>query len=202
MLGKRRWLLVPIIAAGFICALFWSSQVRADDVIDSINEALHYYNENNLVEAANSLDYAAQLIRQKQSTNLQTYLPKALPGWTEEDVSSQAMAPAMFGGMISAEKRYVKDSSTITIELITESPIIQGLMMMFRNPMLAASDGGKLKKIEGQKAIIKYRPAGHQGEINILVDNRILVTIEGSEVSEKDLTEYAAAIDYGKLKAL
>lgn len=202
MWNPMRWFWIPFVVTAIIGAPLGDGQARADDVIDSINEALQYYKESNFVEAAGSLDYAAQLIRQKQSSNLQAYLPEALPGWTAEDVSSQAVAPAMFGGMISAEKRYVKDSSTVSIKVMTESPIIQGLMMMFQNPMLATSDGGKLKKIAGQKAIVKYRPADRGGDVNILVDRRILVTIEGTEVLEKDLIDYASAVDYAKLKEL
>ena len=192
-----------VLLVGVIAGLtLGGGPVRADDVTDSINEALKYYNESNFVEVANSLDYAAQLIRQKQSANLQDYLPKALAGWTEETVTGQAVAPAMFGGMISAEKRYHRESSTVMVKLITESPIIQGLMMMFSNPMLATSDGGRLQKIANQKAIIKYRAEAKSGDINLVVAKRMLVTVEGTEVSEQDLIDYAAAVDYGKLSAL
>jgi len=192
-----------VLLVGVIAGLtLGGGPVRADDVTDSINEALKYYNESNFVEAANSLDYAAQLIRQKQSADLQDYLPKALAGWTEETGTGQAVAPAMFGGMISAEKRYHRESSTVTVKLITESPNIQGLMMMFSNPMLATSDGGRLQKIADQKAIIKYRAEAKSGDINLVVAKRMLVTVEGTEVSEQDLIDYAAAVDYGKLSAL
>lgn len=202
MKNRKGWCALMLPVALVVALVFSIAPVRADDVTDSINEALKYYNESNLVEAANNLDYAAQLIRQKQSANLQDYLPKALAGWTEENVSGQAVAPAMFGGMISAEKRYNRESSSVTVKLITESPIIQGLMMMFSNPMLATSDGGRLQKIRDQKAIIKYRADDKAGEINLVVAKRMLVTVEGTEVSEQDLIDYAAAVDYGKLSAL
>lgn len=202
MKNRKGWCALMLPVALVAALVFSIAPVRADDVTDSINEALKYYNESNFVEAANNLDYAAQLIRQKQSANLQDYLPKALAGWTEEAVTGQAVAPAMFGGMISAEKRYHRESSTVTVKLITESPIIQGLMMMFSNPMLATSDGGRLQKIGDQKAIIKYRADDKAGEINLVVAKRMLVTVEGTEVSEQDLIDYAAAVDYGKLSAL
>ena len=48
--------------------------VFADEITDSIEEAMEYYKENNYVEAANSLDYASQLIRQKRSGKLDTDL--------------------------------------------------------------------------------------------------------------------------------
>jgi hypothetical protein len=76
---------------------------------------------------------------------------------------------------------------------------MQGMMMMFSNPMLAASDGGKLQKIGRQKAIVKYDAQNKSGDINVVVANRFLVTIEGSNVSEADLKPYAKAINYDKL---
>jgi hypothetical protein len=76
------------------------------------------------------------------------------------------------------------------------------MMMLFTNPALAASDGGKLEKINGQKAIVKYSAADREGTIHIMVVNRFLVTIEGTDVTKDDLTAYAAAVDYDKLAAM
>lgn len=176
--------------------------VYADEVIDSINEALHAYQKGDFSEAAGNLDYAAQLIRQKRSSDLKDHLPAPLPGWTAEEASSQAVSPAMFGGMISAERRYVKDASSVTATITTESPMLQGMMMMFTNPMLATSGGAKLKKINGQKAIIKYDQTTRQGDINIIVAKSVLVTIQGTDVNQEDLIAYASAFDYKKLEEL
>jgi Holliday junction resolvase-like predicted endonuclease len=74
------------------------------------------------------------------------------------------------------------------------------MVMLFSNPAYAASDGGKLTKIKRQKAIVKYRPSEENGEINIVVAKKYLVTIKGRKVKETDLVDYASAIDYRKLK--
>ncbi len=57
---------------------FTSGSVWADEITDSIEEAMEYYKEGDFVEAANSLDYASQLIRQKRSGNLEVFLPDPL----------------------------------------------------------------------------------------------------------------------------
>ena len=67
-------------------SFFIYSAVFADEITDSIEEAMEYYNESNYVEAANSLDYASQLIRQKRSGKLEALLPEPLAGWSAEDV--------------------------------------------------------------------------------------------------------------------
>jgi hypothetical protein len=75
-------------------------------------------------------------------------------------------------------------------------------MMMLSNPMLASSDGGKLRKIKNQKAVVKYNEINKTGEIQIVVVNRFLVTINGNNVSEDELVEYAMAVNYLKLSRL
>lgn len=176
--------------------------VTADEVEDSIKEALEYYKDGDFSSAAGSLDYAAQLIRQKKGGQLEDFLPKPLAGWKAEDASSQAMGTAMFGGGVTAERNFRKDQSRVKVQIVTDSPMMQGMMALFTNPMFAAADGGKMKKINGQKAIIKYIPASKEGDIKIMVVNRFLVMIEGNEVTQKDLEGYAKAIDYKKLAAL
>jgi hypothetical protein len=174
--------------------------VWADEVTDSVEEAMEYYKEGDFVEAANSLDYASQLIRQKRSGNLEVFLPDPLSGWTAEDIKSQAAGTGMLGGMISVKRTYRKDQSSVTAEIIVDSPGIQSMIMLLSNPAYASADGGKLTKIKRQKAIIKYRPSAKNGEIHIVVAKKYLVNIEGRDVSKDDLVDYASAIDYHKLK--
>ena len=189
------------LIALFIGLLFFpSGSVWADEVTDSIEEAMEYYKEGDFVEAANSLDYASQLIRQKRSGNLEVFLPDPLAGWTAEDIESQAAGTGILGGMISVKRTYRKNGSSVTVEIIVDSPGIQSMIMVLSNPAYAAANGGKLTKIKRQKAIIKYRPSGKNGEINIVVAKKYLVNIDGRNVSQNDLVDYASAIDYPKLK--
>jgi hypothetical protein len=174
--------------------------VFADEITDSIEEAMEYYKENNYVEASNSLDYASQLIRQKRSGKLEAFLPEPLAGWSAEDVKSHAAGPGYLGGMISAKRQYKKDKSSVTMEIITDSPTLQSMIMLFSNPAYASADGGKLTKIKRQKAIVKYNPSKKNGEINIVVAKQYLVSVKGRNVNENDLVDYASAIDYKNLK--
>lgn len=172
----------------------------ADEITDSIEEAMEYYEGNNYVEAANSLDYASQLIRQKRSGELEALLPEPLAGWSAENVKSRAVGPGYLGGMISAKRQYKKDKSSVAIEIITDSPALQSMVMLFSNPAYASANGGKLTKVKRQKAIIKYQPSNKNGEINIVVSNKYLVSVKGRNISQNDLTDYASAVDYNELK--
>jgi hypothetical protein len=171
--------------------------LRADDVTDTIDEAIKAYKSNDLAGAAQSLDAAAQLVRQKRADHFKASLPDAPSGWTAEQATSQSVDAAMFGGGVTAERHYTKGDSSITIKLITDSPIMQGVMMMMGNPLFANADGGKLERIKGQKAIFKNKDGS--GSVNVIVNGTMLVQIEGSHVTDADLHAFAQAIDFGKL---
>jgi len=185
----------------FIGSLFViPGAVSADEITDSIEEAMEYYKENKYVDATNSLDYASQLIRQKRSGKLEALLPEPLAGWSAEEVKSQAAGPGYLGGMISARRMYKKEKSSVTIEIITDSPALQSMVMLFSNPAYASAGGGKLTKIKRQKAIIKYDSSRKSGEINIVVAKQYLVSVKGRNIDESDLVNYASAIDFKILK--
>jgi len=171
----------------------------ADEVTDSIHEAAKLYKEGNRAEAVSSLEYAAQLIRQQRGGSLEDLLPAPLPGWKAEEATSQAMG--MFGGGVSADRNYTKGQSHISISLITDSPMLQGVMMMLANPMLASSDGGKLKKIKGKKAMVKYNSADSQGEVQMVINQSVWIHLEGRDVSEEDMLAYMETLDFDILES-
>jgi len=74
--------------------------------------------------------------------------------------------------------------------------------MLVSNPAFATSSGGKLEKINGQTAIVKYEAQDKRGDINVVVGGKVLVTVEGVDVSQEDLMAYAKAVAYDKIAAL
>lgn len=192
------------IKVGGVCFMLMAFSASGDSegIEEYINEGLKYYKSGEYIEAVESLNYASQLIQQKRGDGLELFLPAPLTGWTARETSSQAMGAAMFGGGITAERQYNKDSGSITVQIMTDSPILQGMMMMFSNPMYATSEGGKLERIGRQKAIVKFNSNRKEGDIKIVVANRFLVLIEGQGISMEDLQGYAKAIDYKKLETL
>ncbi len=198
----RLFISAMTVAAAFLFISVVSSPVLADEVTDSVNEALKQYSNGEFADAVQSLDYAAQLIRQKKGGQLEAFLPKPISGWKAEDAKSQAMGAAMFGGGVTAERSYVKGDSRVNVKIITDSPMMQGMMMMFSNPMMATSDGGKLEKINGEKAIVKYSNENKDGNINIVIAGRFLITVDGNDVGRPDLIAFAQGIDFKKLAVM
>lgn len=193
---------IMTVAAVFLIMFVISRPVLADDVTDSINEALKQYDSGEFAGAAESLDYASQLIRQKKGGQLEAFLPAPLSGWKAEEATSQALGSTMFGGGVTAERSYSKDNSHVSVKIITDSPMMQGMMMMFSNPMLATSDGGKLEKINGEKAIVKYNNENKAGTVTVAIAGRFLIIVEGNNVDRQFLTAFTQAIDFKKLAAM
>lgn len=176
--------------------------VGADDVTTAIEEALKAYQDGDHSTAVESLNYASQLIQQKKGEALKDYFPEPLNGWQAQEATSQAIGAAMMGGGLTASRTYRREDRSVTVQFVTDSPMLQPFMMMLANPMAAASNGGKLETIGGQKALVQYDASKKRGDIRIVVANRILVTVEGSAVSAEDLKAYAQAVDYGRLSEM
>jgi len=175
----------------------------ADEVTDSISQGLEQYNKGSYAEAMASLNYASQKIGQIKADTLKVLIPQPLPGWTADEVVSQAAGTAMFGGGLSAEGRYHKgDQTNVTVKIVTDSPLLQSMMMLISNPMFASSSGGRLEKINNQTAIVKYETQAKQGDINVVIAGKVLVTVEGTGVSQDELIAYAKAVDYEKVLAM
>ena len=196
MKRKKMMLLVGIL---YIFA--FSVSVNADEVVDSINEALEHYKNKDHKAASQNLDYASQLIGQKRAEWLQEGLPEPLKGWEAGEPKSETLTALFLGGGVSAECRYTKDSSSILIKYMADSPLMQSMMMLFANPAFVSAGGGKLERIGGEKAIVQYDPKSKKGKITVMVGTNVVVTLEGVFVEKDDIMQYAQKIDYKKLAA-
>ncbi len=187
-----------------LLSLLWAvspGAVTADEVSDLIDEALKQYKAGEYSSAAGSLDFAAQKVREKRGEKLQQFLPPPLSGWKELATRSEAVGAALLGGGVTAERKYERLTSVMTVSIVADSPLVQSMMMIFTNPMFAASAGGKMELIAGQKAMVEMS-SDNEGKISVMTGNRYLVTVEGENVPKDEIVQYAAAVDYKALAAL
>jgi hypothetical protein len=178
-----------------LAAIFAAAPAFADEVTDSLDEARAAYDKQDYTAAKQALDMASQLIAQKNAEGLGTLLPEALSGWTAEDVDTNAAGMAMFGGGIQAGRKYTNGDATVDLSIVGDSPMLGTFVPMLSNPMMAAAMG-KVTKVGKQRAL-----QTNDGQLILVVNNRFLVTLEGSATME-DKMAYASAIDFDKLEAL
>jgi hypothetical protein len=202
---NRKLVLYVLILFGFgvgvICTTLPSV---ADDVTDAVEDGLKKYEAGKYGEAAGQFEYAAQLSRQKKGVQIKDFLNsiKPLDGWAGEEATSTAVGAGIMGGGITVERKFKKDSSTIEVRVMADSPLLQSMMMMFSNPMMATAGGGELATIAGQKAIVKYDPNKNKGEISIVVDGRYLFNLEGRKTSKEDMVKQVELVDFNSLVAI
>ncbi len=182
-----------------MATMLLSTSSMADDVTETMEEALSAYNKGNYTQATEDITYVLELIKQKKGKNLKRHLPEALEGWKADEAKSETAGAGMLGGGTTLSRSYHKDESRITIEIITDSPLLHSIGMMITNPMFAS--GGELKRINREKAMIKYNEKQESGDISLVLDKRFMITVKGKKVSKEDLINYAKAIDFKKLKA-
>ncbi|MDY0041184.1 MAG: hypothetical protein RBS57_12800 [Desulforhabdus sp.] len=180
------------------------SAARADEIIDQIEEGLQLYEKGSYSEAVTTLNFAVGQIQQKQAAGLKNVFPEPLAGWQAEESKGEFAPAAFMGGGISASRRYYVENQdkSVNIEIVTDSPLLQSVMLFFTNPAFFASQpDAKLVKIQGQKAIQKFTREDREGEISIVVGSRMLVSIKGQAMDNPDdLLAYANAIDYKALE--
>jgi hypothetical protein len=180
--------------------LLGSYPLYADDVTDQIDEAVKAYEKEDYNTAITALDSASTLIRQKKGEMVSKLLPEPLDGWEAGESKSSAAAAGMFGGGISAERRYTRKADgkveTVTISITTDSPLMQSMGMMFSNPMFMGQDN-KLIVINGEKTIANER----DNSLTSMVANKVMVKVDGDKkVPSEVLKDYFKSIDFKAIK--
>jgi hypothetical protein len=196
MSRKSNIFLVAMLLSFALIPKLWAEE---DPVAQAIMDAMNQYQNGQYAIAITNLDLAGQMIRQKKSEILTRLLPDPMDGWSAEQVESKAMGAAMFGRATTVERRYFKGNSSISIKYSTDSPMMQSMLMMFSNPTLSSSIG-KSELISGQKAIVDINETS--GNINMVIGEGLLITIDGSNIKRDDLLAYAGKIDVNTLSKI
>lgn len=167
-----------------------AAPVWADDITDQIDEARKAYEAKDLATAAAALSAAQDLIRQQSADAWKTMLPDPLPGWTADDATSASAGAALLGGGTNVSRTYHNGSDSVTIEMIADSPVMQGLGRLMSSGLVTGSDN-KLLIIGGRK--VTYTKSDNS--LSTMAAEKVLVQVKGSRgVDEKTLKDYLAAL--------
>jgi len=175
-----------------------SLSVAADEITDAISEAVSAYKGGKLSEAVSQLDYASALIRQQKAAKLLAVFPEPLKGWTAENAESESAGASMMGGGISANRTYVRGENEVSIELVTDSPMLQSVMGMLNNPALITMNGNKLIKIQGHKAVLDMEEKDYP-EIMLIINGKTMFTLKGNNAGVDDLKAYGEKLNLDAL---
>ena len=189
--------IVPALAVLFLAMPLHAGE---DTVLSTIKEATRQYQAGDYSGSASNLDYASQLIRQKKSEKMKELLPEPLSGWEGKEASAQALGAAVLGGGVTVSRDYTRGASTISVEIVSDSPVLQSVLMMLNNPVFAGAGGGRLETVKGNRSVLKFDSGKKSGELYIVVASRFVVTVKGRQVAREDLLAYGEAMDYRVLE--
>lgn len=146
----------------------------ADEVEDSVDAALKAYRAGDIKTAKEELDFASQLLGQMKAEGLKAFLPEPLKGWQREDAETDTQAMAAFGGGQMASASYTNGSQVVEIQLMADNQMVSAMAGMFSSAALMGAMG-EVRRIEGEKVIVSQ-----DGELQAMIDDRIMVQISGS----------------------
>ena len=137
--------------------------------------------------------------------DLQTAFP-TVSGWTMDKPKGERMtAPVAFS---QTETRYKNGAQEIEVKIV-DSAFNQMLITPWAMFLAAGyekeTDNGyeKSTTIAGNPGFEKWNDQRKDGELNIVVAKRFLVSVEGDRLTDmKQLQEFASKIDFAKLGAL
>jgi len=131
-------------------------------------------------------------------------LPK-VSGWEMSNPKGERMtSPFPFA---QAETEYRKGDSEIQMKVVdtgfAQMMIAPWTMMMASGFSRETDDGyEKATTIGGNPGFEKWNKTSKRGELNILVNKRFMVSIEGDNLSDiKTLHDFAGNVDFGKVGA-
>lgn len=182
----------PILAALAASTLMLASPAHSQSVPEQIELGLELYLDGEYGAAITELEFAINDIRSAMSDGIAGTFPAAPPGWTGMEVSSSgesAVVIGMLGGGTVLEKQYVEDGGEGSIEatLMLDSPMAQGLGAMFSNPaLIGAQPNAERVRVGRETATLTWEAAQGRAEAMMMLDGRILVRVEGSNLSSAD----------------
>ncbi|MCX6549469.1 MAG: hypothetical protein NTY02_00425 [Acidobacteria bacterium] len=171
---------------------------------------------NAVQEAAKGMEQFAKSMEQLQKSpdgkdyqpvnfkDLQGFLPD-VAGWEKEQPRGESMtAPVKFS---QAETAYTKDDARIEVKIV-DTAMSQMLTLPYQMFMMTGyskeSDNGyeKATKVGGYPGWEKWDSASKNAEVGIIVGQRFMVTLNGSNTDTKTVQGVVGKMDLGKLAGL
>lgn len=182
----------PLYLALAASALLLAVPAHGQNVPEQIELGLELYLDGEYGAAITELEFAINDIRRAMSQGIAGTFPPAPSGWTGMEVSSggdSAALMGMFGGGSILERQYAEDNGNGRIEatMMIDSPMAQGLGAMLGNPaLMAAQPNAERIRVGRETASLTWDAAQNRAEATMMLDGRILVRVEGSNLSSAD----------------
>ncbi len=180
-----------IAAAALLLGLGVAQPAFADDVAVQIEAARGAYAKGDSLHALSALQAAIAVLNTRLAEQFSKVLPPAPAGWDAGSVDVQSLDT--IGGGISLSKGFSKGEATLNAALIVDNPAVGASAAMFQaGPQVARQPGWSRLQLGGEEALLRYDATARSGEILMLIGGRVLLQIEGTEITSNDILVDAA----------
>jgi len=181
------------------------SNLYADEIKDQINSGLKAYEEKDYKLALDELKYAEAQLQELVNKENASLLPEPLEGWDATDVKTQSMG--MLGGGSNMSREYSRGKQKIKLEITANSPLLNMVSMMMKNPMMMSSNPEmKPYRYKRNKGMMELK----RGKLSakLLLAGQVLVNAELSdrdsdrlkEKGKEVIEQYLDKLDFAKIK--
>ncbi len=171
----------------------------ADEVSDQIGLGAKAYQSGGLHQAVEELQGAIALIRQQLDTRYAALLPEPSEGWTADQVQSRSAGTATTDAGTQVSRLYHQQhgKGSVEIQLAIDSPLLATLSAELDNPMtLSSQTDTQPYVLGGERGLIRHPAKSRDWEIQLVLAERILVRVRGSDLSSREPVEsYLQGLD-------
>ncbi len=206
-LGAPRGIVRTVLLSCMVVAclhhpLVQAREARRDAVTEAMQRAAQDYRQGRHDAAAAQLEHAARLIREARSAALAAFLPAPLPGWFAAPSSAEAVGSPLPGSGASATREYIQGERLLSVRILSDAPAVRAALQVLGTPAFATVDGAHAIRMSGQPGMQKYDPVRRTGRVTLVVAQRVLVTVEGVDITAEQLLALAESIDVAGLARL
>jgi len=198
---ERSYMHILVQVLIILSCAFLTPLAHADEITDTIDKSINYYELGELSNATTQLGYAAKLISQKQVHIIARLFPEPLAGWTSRKAEGQSTGVGLAMNMgVMSERQYQNGNNEIlTITIHQNSPMIQAIKPILTNSSIVAKRLGRSITVNDQQAFIQDKNGTKK--LTLLDESKLLIIeTKGEEVLEAEMMQYARAIDLNQIK--
>lgn len=179
-----------------LCAMVGTAAVAgaalaADNTAAQIDAARAAYQKNDLPRAAHALEMALSDIQDRLGKAFADTMPAVPAGWEADPPEFQGLGQV--GGGLSVTRAYGKGEASLNASLFLDSPAVEAAAALLANPAAtAAQPNTKRVKVGAEDALLRFDSSTKSGEITMVLNNRVLLEIEGDNVAGGEVLAEAA----------
>ncbi|HVI51583.1 MAG TPA: hypothetical protein VM661_10265 [Candidatus Sulfotelmatobacter sp.] len=170
-----------LAAAALVLMIGGVFPAYADDVANNIEQARAAYAKGDALHTLSALQAAQTAVYGKLADQFGKAMPAAPAGWEASAPESQSLDS--IGGGLTVTKGFTKGEATLNATLVVDNPAVAAGGAPLKQPVKA---GWSKIKIGSDDALERFDSSTRSGEIMIMIADRVLLQIEGNDITKDD----------------